>query len=116
MIYTISSNKYFTWFIGASLLLAGCANSVKNKPDAHKGEIYVEVKTFALSPDTWGYEILADHKIMIKQDFIPAIQGKKPFTREIDAKNTGLQVIKNMRTKHTPTVDSLDLVHLGVKF
>lgn len=104
-----------TFIIGTSLLLAGCANSIKEKKAAHgKDETYVTVKTHQLSDSTWGYDILADGKPVIRQDIVPVLSGIHHFHTEAEARKTGERVIYNLKNKQTPSLDSADLKATGI--
>ncbi|MDE3214208.1 MAG: DUF4907 domain-containing protein [Bacteroidota bacterium] len=63
-------------------------------PSQKQDKVFVEAQ--AIQTQTgWGYNIIADHKIYIHQDFIPAIQGYKTFrTREDALKAANLVIIK----------------------
>lgn len=54
--------------------------------------------------DGFGYQILNADKILIKQDFIPAVQGKKPFMTAKDAKLIGELVVHKLSNGESPVI------------
>ncbi|MEM6719548.1 MAG: DUF4907 domain-containing protein [Bacteroidota bacterium] len=74
--------------------------------------------TFEVIPlDTgFGYIIRIEDKIVIKQTFIPAIQGNMPFCTEKDAQNTADLVVQKMMQSKGPTVTIEELKALQIDF
>jgi Domain of unknown function (DUF4907) len=62
----------------------------------------------------WGYNVLADQKVYIKQEFIPGIPGKAGFRSAADALLVGNLVIKKISNNQQPTVTEKDLEDLGL--
>ncbi len=62
----------------------------------------------------WGYEILADDKIFIHQDCIPAIKSQKPFVSKDEAMLVGNAVISKLQRGKLAgiTVDELNQLHV----
>ncbi len=62
----------------------------------------------------WGYEILADDKIYIHQDCIPAIKSQKPFVSKAEAMLVGNAVIGKLQKGKLAgiTVDELNQLHV----
>src|ERR1700681_1218954 len=52
----------------------------------------------------WGYNIIADGKIHIKQEYMPAAPGKKGFKSAADALLIGNMVIKKISSNQMPTI------------
>jgi hypothetical protein len=62
----------------------------------------------------WGYNIMADDKIYIHQDYIPAIPGKQGFKSPEDALLVGKRVIRKISRNEVPAITEKDLVELGI--
>ena len=70
----------------------------------------VPVKT----PYGWGYNIMADDKIYIRQDYMPAVPGKQGFKSSADALLVGNRVIQKISRNELPAITEKDLEELGV--
>jgi hypothetical protein len=62
----------------------------------------------------WGYNILADEKVYIKQEFMPAVPGKQGFSSADDALRVGNLVVKKLSTDLPPAITIGDLDSLGI--
>jgi len=62
----------------------------------------------------WGYNITANGKIYIHQEFIPAIAGKHGFSTKEDAMKVGQRVIEKISSNQLPTISIQDLNELNV--
>ncbi len=63
----------------------------------------------------WGYQIFKGKKLLINQPTIPAVQGNKSFSSELDAIKVGdLVVNKLLQNQFPPTVSSEELISLGI--
>jgi Domain of unknown function (DUF4907) len=62
----------------------------------------------------WGYNIMADDKLYIKQEFIPSIPGKQGFKSADDALHVANLVIERLASGHPPTITNRDLDSLGI--
>ena len=62
----------------------------------------------------WGYNVLADNRIYIKQEFMPAVPGKQGFKSADDALLVGNLVIKKISNNQPPTITVRDLDSLGI--
>ncbi|QCX39222.1 DUF4907 domain-containing protein [Aureibaculum algae] len=71
------------------------------------------IETFKID-DGWGYKILKDDKIFIKQNFIPAVKGNRPFVSEMEAYNTANLVIIRLDQNKLPTITIAELNSIGV--
>jgi Domain of unknown function (DUF4907) len=76
--------------------------------------VYLEAKAIQ-SQYGWGYDILAEGKLYIHQEFIPAISGRKGFETKEQALLVGNKVIAKIRNKEVPpTLTIQELKELGV--
>jgi hypothetical protein len=64
----------------------------------------------------FGYVIRIDEKVVIKQTFIPTIQGNQPFCSENDAQRTADFVAKKMITHQGPAITLEELKQLEIDF
>jgi hypothetical protein len=63
----------------------------------------------------WGYEILQDEAVVIKQVYIPAIQGNFAFRTEQDAQKTAEFILEKMNNNiFPPTLSKDELTYLNV--
>ncbi|WP_117882728.1 DUF4907 domain-containing protein [Aureibaculum luteum] len=71
------------------------------------------IETFKVDKG-WGYKVLKDNKIFIKQNFIPAVKGNRPFVSEMEAYNTANLVIIRLDQNKLPTITIADLNSIDV--
>ena len=64
----------------------------------------------------WAYKIILNHKVIIQQTFIPAVQGNHPFQTAEDAKRTSQLVIEKLEHRQLPSVTVEELNLLKVKY
>ena len=64
----------------------------------------------------WYYEIYLKNKLIIKQESIPAVKGKQPFSSKDDATRIGKLVLKKLFNKQNPTVSHEDLIQHNIEF
>ncbi|MDO5980754.1 DUF4907 domain-containing protein [Flavivirga spongiicola] len=81
---------------------------VLNKKEA------IDSKTFRVD-NGFGYEITSNKKVLIKQNYIPAIQKNKPFFSEEDADKVACLVINKLKTRNSPTVSLKELIILKIQ-
>lgn len=62
----------------------------------------------------WGYNIVTDGKVRIKQEYIPAVPGKQGFKSAADAMLVGNLVVRKMTMGQWPTITVQELDSLGV--
>src|SRR5450432_3113004 len=53
-----------------------------------RGYVFIQLQPIQTATG-WGYEILANGKTYIRQEFIPAIEGYHPFKTKEDAVSVG---------------------------
>ncbi|MDO9276847.1 MAG: DUF4907 domain-containing protein [Lutibacter sp.] len=71
------------------------------------------LKTFKVN-NGWGYTIFIKDKVFIKQDIIPGIPVKKPFSAEKDAETVGELMIEKLENKKIPSISYKELQINGV--
>jgi hypothetical protein len=74
----------------------------------------LDSKTFAVQGG-FGYQIQVKDKIIIKQEYIPAVQGEIPFNSERDAQLVSKLVINKLLKKEDPVVTLNDLEKLNIE-
>ena len=62
----------------------------------------------------FGYQIKSQSKLLIKQDYIPAVQLNKTFCTEEDAEKVGRFVANKILNKENPKVTMENLKQLNV--
>lgn len=74
-----------------------------------------EVVAVEVATGAYGYNILQDGKVFIKQDVVPSLQGNKHFSTEEDAIKVGEFVANKLRNGiMPPTISPEDIESLGV--
>jgi hypothetical protein len=113
---TTSRKKYYLLFIGLILLLVSAFPAIhyyREKKEKEQGKVFVWVKPIQ-TPLGWGYDIIADEKIYIHQEFIPAVSGKHGFKTKEDALTVGKKVIEKISTGKLPSLTIRELKEMGV--
>lgn len=83
----------------------------KNIKEEFYNKIHSEVYE---TNDGYGYKIISNNKVLIKQDFIPAISGNIPFDSYIDADNIAKLVIGRILSGQDPKVEKRDIDDLYI--
>lgn len=107
---------YFSLLIAASFLSSCGSNSDQSltKEEMKKtGKVPVDASIFKTDKG-WGYSILIDDKLFIRQDIIPAVEGNQGFATKEDATKVAKFVLKKMDNKQKPVVMKEDLKQLGI--
>tara|TARA_R110000796_G_scaffold88850_2_gene191790 strand:+ start:57516 stop:57860 length:345 start_codon:yes stop_codon:yes gene_type:complete len=106
-----NTTKALTLLVIVLLLFSGLfLLSNKSKSDA---SLYTEV---FIVGNGYGYKIVnAKDRILIKQDFIPAVQGEYPFKTKNDAKLVAELVKKRLLKVKSPVISINDLSNLKIK-
>jgi len=81
----------------------------------HEGKIHL-VSVPMKTSYGWGYKIMADDRIYIQQDYIPAISGKKGFRTEVEAEKVGNLVVQRIATNQQPIITLADLNELQISY
>ncbi|WP_158977793.1 DUF4907 domain-containing protein [Cellulophaga sp. L1A9] len=63
----------------------------------------------------YGYQIQVKDKIIIKQDYIPAVQGTVPFSSKNDAQLVSSLVINKLLNNESPVVTLYELENLNIE-
>jgi flagellar basal body-associated protein FliL len=106
--------KIFLFLLAGIILLAAAAYSIyyfgyKKKSD----HVFVQVRA-TQNANGWGYEILTDGKVYIKQDFIPAIPGKHSFETKEQALQVGNKVLDKIEHKQLPVITPAELKEMNI--
>ncbi|WP_400072269.1 DUF4907 domain-containing protein [Zobellia russellii] len=62
----------------------------------------------------YGYQILYKEKVLVKQDFIPAVQGDRIFVSKKEAKRVGNEVLRRIIKGEAPFVTISQLRDLNI--
>ena len=57
----------------------------------------------------WGYDILVKNKPYIHQPFMPAVEGRVPFSDKQSARKTGRLVVTKLKNHKIPSVTKEEL-------
>lgn len=57
----------------------------------------------------WGYDILVNRQLLIRQESIPALAGNKSFPGKEQAAAAALLVIKKIRSGQAPVITKADI-------
>jgi hypothetical protein len=103
------------WLAPLLLVLVAAAIFIgyRKQSTTPKGDVFIEVRSIR-SGQGWGYDILTDGKIYIHQEFIPALQGRRPFRTEEGALKVGRKVISKLSLKEIPTITMDELREMGI--
>jgi hypothetical protein len=104
------------WPISILILVIGAvliyANLHKKHP--HEEEVRLELKPIQI-PGGWGYLVLEDGKVFIRQTIIPAIGGAHPFRTREDALAVGQKVVDRLSAGEVPAVTATELNAMGIR-
>lgn len=64
----------------------------------------------------WGYRIVQNDTVFIKQEQIPAVEGYKYFQTSRDAEATAKLVIQKMKAHSLPMISVHELDSMGVQY
>jgi hypothetical protein len=104
-------NKYSLIAIAALLVCFAVIFFNKHPGGADKAIIYAEPVQTVYG---WGYNIITDGKVRIKQEYMPAVPGKKGFKSASDAMLVGNLAVKKMMLGQWPTITVRELDSMGV--
>lgn len=62
----------------------------------------------------WGYEIVGQGAVFIRQPFIPVVSGRKPFVSKREALKTGRLVLHKIKSGQRPYVSKGELDSLNI--
>jgi hypothetical protein len=71
------------------------------------------LRTFR-SEGGWGYYVTTKERIVIRQPFIPAVEGRKPFASRHDARKAGKIVLEKITAGKDPSVSADELSEAGI--
>jgi hypothetical protein len=72
-------------------------------PEQNATKINATVKTFHTGLG-WGYDVYRNDSIYIHQEYMPAVEGRKGFATEAEAKKIGDLVLEKMKKNDLPVV------------
>jgi hypothetical protein len=104
-------NKYS--LIGITALLTCFAVIFFSRHKLQERKIFIHAEAVQ-TVYGWGYNILADEKVYIKQEFMPAVPGKQGFSTADDALRVGNLVVKKLSSDLPPAITIGDLDSLGI--
>ncbi|WP_299364112.1 DUF4907 domain-containing protein [Winogradskyella sp.] len=66
--------------------------------------------------NSWIYEISKNDQLLIRQEYIPVIEGKKPFKTKRDAEIIGTLVIDKLYKNNNPTLTIGEIISNNINF
>lgn len=101
MIKFLQKNWIYGLFIFAVVFFIVTEFTKRNQQ--RQGEIRLSLKTFRTGIG-WGYDIYTNDSVFIHQEFIPAIEGRKSFVSEEEAKLIGNLALSKMKHRKLPMI------------
>jgi uncharacterized protein YehS (DUF1456 family) len=96
-------NLYLITFLLGTIIFVFCKKEENLKVESIK------------TNNGWGYAILNNDKIIIKQTIVPAVSQHKSFQSEKEALAVGQLVVHKLKSDLAPTITKRDLVSLKIK-
>ena len=87
--------------------------TIRNYNNDNKNDSYFKIEIHKVK-NGYGYSLSSYDKILIKQDFIPALQKKYPFCTFEDAYNVATLVKERFVKNQNPKIILIDLENLNV--
>jgi predicted Holliday junction resolvase-like endonuclease len=101
--------------IGLSIVLIAILAIFIFQSQAEKKPIKIEWTMETIQVENgWGFTLLMNGKVNIKQDRIPAIPGKTPFSSEESARQIGEIMLKRIKNNERPSISKSELIEFGV--
>ncbi|MCL6264852.1 DUF4907 domain-containing protein [Flagellimonas myxillae] len=94
-----------------SIIVFCTYNALFNFPDGNSAQLRPEVVKVQ---EGYGYLIWAGEKLLVKQEFIPAINGEIPFQSHRDAKKIAVLVASKLKNRSNPEVSKEELSKLNI--
>lgn len=83
----------------------------RTKAEGQAGYLYSRI---IVVENGYGYQIFEGEQLLIRQEFIPAINGNKAFQSKSDAEMVAKRVMEKIQKKLPPTIDIQELTDLGI--
>ncbi|HEX3079032.1 MAG TPA: DUF4907 domain-containing protein [Puia sp.] len=103
--------KTYSLIAIAALLVSFAVIFFNRKDRGQKIFIYAEPTQTVYG---WGYNIIAADKVHIKQEYMPAVPGKRGFKSAADAMLVGNLVVKKITENKMPTITIHELDSMGL--
>src|ERR1700746_4082726 len=100
----LTTTKHNIIVIAAAASIAAAIPFILNR----KSEQAISYKVFH-SGTGWGYDIAMNGKLIIHQECIPAINEKKQFLSEAQARETAQLVISKLKNNKFPTLSKTEV-------
>lgn len=94
--------------IGCSALIAVVISFIQWNNSNTKDIQQLESRVYRVK-DGWGYDILVNERLFIRQESIPVIEAGKTFSTAEQAKQTAQLVINKLKTGQSPALSKFDL-------
>jgi hypothetical protein len=103
--------KTYSLIAIAALLVSFAVIFFNRRESGQKVFIYAEPTQTVYG---WGYNIIAADKVHIKQEYMPAVPGKRGFKSAADAMMVGNLVVKKITENKMPTITIHELDSMGL--
>lgn len=103
--------KTYSLIAIAALLVSFAVIFFSRRSGSQKVFIYAEPTQTVYG---WGYNIIAADKVHIKQEYMPAVPGKRGFKSPADAMLVGNLVVKKIVENKMPTITIHELDSMGL--
>lgn len=103
---------FLTFLLLCVCIVVVCVGDSKQdlKQEPYRLEV-VQVKPYG-----YGYHVLCNDRLVIKQPFIPAVSGKRTFSKAEDAERIGTLVMKRLSAGEDFAISRNDLLEQGISF
>lgn len=112
----IIKSKKFLILILTVFFLTGCLIYTFREKFKQSFDEKYRIEINGNDQEGWAYSIFYQDTLLIKQEYVPAIEGGKKFKTKEDAKKTGELVIDKLKNKKNPSIVKEDLNKNNIKF
>jgi hypothetical protein len=91
----------YAFFLFAVALFA--FKRLQTQPQKKAAQVKATLKTFHTAIG-WGYDVYRNNSLFIHQEYMPAVEGRKGFASEEEAKRIGELILGKMKNTDFPVV------------
>jgi len=105
--------RFFLIILTAVLCIQGLVSIYHS--DSTQTNIRATIKQDSTAQN-WFYEVYRADRLIIKQEFIPGVQGRQFFQSKRDAEKIALLVVQKLEEGKLPSVHISELEEFNIKF
>lgn len=107
-------NRLILYFLLILLPTYSCSHRQADAPKSRgNSSAKIEVSVFKLDDGSgWGYEIIKEGAVFIRQEYIPVFEGKQVFQTKEDALKVGTRVRDKLKQGESPALTRQELTGL----